>query len=125
MEQTKNIVFFLSDEDQTGNFEEDDEIHRGAGNRDKFVKTQKIELSKKGVRESDMILDSGVPTNSIIINPNLTQKMPRFLPSTVDSEVKSGMTGGDQWSQKNGGNFSKTLSKTALLNKIKAALGKQ
>jgi hypothetical protein len=35
------------------------------------------------------------------------------------------MTGGDQWSQKNGGNFSKTLSKTALLNKIKAALGKQ
>ena len=71
-----------------------------------------------------MILDSGVPTNSIIINPNLTQKMPRFLPSTVDSEVKSGMTGGDQWSQKNGGNFSKTLSKTALLNKIKAALGK-
>lgn len=47
--------------------------------------------------------------------------MPRILPSAVDSDVKMSEAG----NSKQGVFFSKTLSKTILLNKIKAALGKQ
>lgn len=115
MEYSKNIVFFLNDNDDdvSGTFEEDDI----EAPRDKlFLKTQKIELSKK-VNRGDLEPDT---QSKSIINPNLTQKMPsKFLPSTVDSEVKPISE------QRCGGPFSKTLSKTVLLNKIKAALGKQ
>ncbi|CDW80340.1 UNKNOWN [Stylonychia lemnae] len=106
-DQSKNIVFFQNDNDTTYEEDEINKIAMGVRTKDKFIKTQKIEFSK------DKVMADIIPDNLVGMSGKIRNAI-----NNSNGDVKT--TG----NHKRKGSFSKTLSKTTLLNKIRQAINK-
>ena len=116
LDQSKNIVFFSNEEDNFSNEEDDSKLLVAQNLKEKFVKTQQIQFSSqvRGSLHKDAVSKAG--------NDSLCHSKDDLL-SNQSKKVKK--ESGAQVLHKRKASFSKTMSKTTLLNKIRQALSKQ